>query len=98
MLEYLPKSKYDPDCIHGLGQLDQTKLNILLPYLLISIQDINWPNAGMIVPFLISGGQEIIPEIEWVLTERMIFGKEIVYRYILMDLSLLKLSNLYFRY
>jgi hypothetical protein len=67
LLEYLPTSKYDLDCIQRLSQLDPSQRNILLPQLLTWIQDINWPNAGEITPFLIAGGQEIIPEIAWVL-------------------------------
>ena len=67
LMEYLPTSKWDPDAIQRLSQLDPEKRNILLPQLLVWIQDINWPNAGKIVPFLIVGSKEIIPEIEWVL-------------------------------
>ena len=87
LLEYLPTSKYDPERIQRVSQLDQEKLKILLPYLLIWIQDINWPNAGKIAPLLIAGEKEIIPEIEWVLKGQDDIWKGNCIRHILMHLS-----------
>lgn len=87
LLEYLPTSKWDPERIQRLSQLDQTKRKVLLPYLLVWVQDINWPNAGKIAPFLIAGGQEIVPEIEWVLNGQDDIWKGNCIRHLLTHLS-----------
>lgn len=87
LLEYLPKSKYDPECIERLRQLNPNSIKTLLPQLLIWIQDINWPNAGRVLPFLLANGQEIIPEIEWVLNGQDDIWKGNCIRHILSQLS-----------
>jgi uncharacterized protein DUF5071 len=87
LVSYLPTSKWDPDAIQRLSQLAPKKRNILLPQLLIWIQDMNWPNAGKIVPFLIAGGEEIIPEIQWVLNGQDDIWKGNCIRHILTHLS-----------
>jgi hypothetical protein len=87
LLEYLPESKYDPECIQRLSQLNPNSLKKLLPQLLIWIQDINWPNAGKVLPFLLASGQEIIPEIEWVLNGQDDIWKGNCIRHILSHLS-----------
>jgi hypothetical protein len=87
LVDYLPKSKWDPDAIERLSQLDTKKRHLLLPQLLIWMQDINWPNAGKILPFLIAGGDEIIPEIEWVLNGQDDIWKGNCIRHILSDLA-----------
>jgi hypothetical protein len=87
LVNYLPTSKWDPGTIQRLSQLDPKKRNILLPQLLIWIQDINWPNAGKIVPFLIAAGDEIIPEIQWVLNGQDDIWKGNCIRHILTHLS-----------
>jgi len=87
LLEYLPQSKHDPDRINRLSELDEKKLKSLLPFLLTWIQDINWPNAGMIIPFLIKDQKEIVAEVDWVLNGKDDIWKGNCIRHILMDLS-----------
>ena len=87
LVDCLPTSKWDPDAIQRLSQLDPRKRNILLPQLLIWIQDTNWPNAGKILPFLIAGREEIIPEIQWVLNGQDDIWKGNCIRHILTRLS-----------
>ena len=87
LLEYLPQDKHDPDRINRLSELDAKKLRPLLPHLLTWIQDINWPNAGMIIPFLIKDEKAIISEVEWVLMGKDDIWKGNCIRHILMQLS-----------
>lgn len=87
LLACLPKSKYDPDSIRRLSQLEADKRKVLLPQLLVWIQDTNWPNAGKIIPFLIAAGQEIVPEIEWVLKGQDDIWKGNCIRHVLTHLS-----------
>ena len=64
----LPEDKSDFGSVDSLEAVDADSLTALLPFLLMWIQDMNWPISGPISDLLVKAGEAVIPEIRWVLS------------------------------
>lgn len=58
------RHKHDLDNAHKLIELGYPAVAPLLPHLLEWIQDMNWPVAKTIAPFLVSIGEPLVPEVK----------------------------------
>lgn len=67
LMALLPRSKHDFDHCQLLINLGYPAVKPILPHLLEWIQDVNWPIARVILPFLISLGSTCRDEINAVL-------------------------------
>ena len=63
----IPHDKSDLESVDNIIILGYPKIRPILPQLLEWIQDMNWPVAQKIAPFLASIGNDIIPEIKKIL-------------------------------
>lgn len=63
----IPHDKSDLESVDKIIILGYPKIRPILPQLLEWIQDMNWPVAQKIAPFLASIGNDIIPEIKKIL-------------------------------
>jgi len=67
LIKYVPKDKFDIDNVKLLINLGFPEIKPVLKELFYWIQDLNWPVAQVIAPFLATLGKDIIPEIREVL-------------------------------
>ena len=63
----IPRHKLDLERAKALVQLGYPAVHPVLPELFVWIQDMNWPVAQIIAPFLATIGAPLIPEIRRVL-------------------------------
>lgn len=67
LLELLPRDKHDVAAVERLSALGYPAVEPVLPELLEWIQDINWPVARVIAPFLAGIGRPLAPQVRPVL-------------------------------
>jgi hypothetical protein len=65
---FLPKDKFDTDKIDSVIALGFPAIEPILPALLEWMQDINWPVAQALQPFLTSIGGPLAPHVRYVLS------------------------------
>jgi len=62
--ECVPQSKFDAEAVKRAASLGYPGINVILPDLLIWIQDMNWPVAGPVASLLAKAGPEIVPSVK----------------------------------
>ena len=65
-LALLPRSKVDFESIEPLKKMYHQDVLPLLPFLIVWMQDLNWPISKPMGEFLSTFGKDIIPEIKWI--------------------------------
>jgi len=81
----LPKDKFDTDKVKGIVALGFPAVEPILPALLEWMQDINWPVARALQPFLTSIGGPLAPCVRRVLETDDDVWKNWVLQYIVME-------------
>ena len=66
-MNIIPKDKHDLESISSLDSIPNDELEPYLPELLVWIQDMNWPVAGVISKRLSKSGREVVEPIKKVL-------------------------------
>jgi len=80
MAHLLPVDKHDLPKAEAIVALGYPAVDALLPELIAWVQDINWPVAKVLIPFLASIGEPLAPHL------RMIFESEDhVWKYWVLD-------------
>ncbi|WP_025691410.1 DUF5071 domain-containing protein [Paenibacillus zanthoxyli] len=84
----LPRDKHDFVRVNALKKLDKEELILLIPNLLMWLQDINWPIAIEISKLLLTIPEEVIPYVKDVLQGDDDIWKEWCLRYFAMHLPI----------
>ena len=63
----LPRDKHDVDRARALVEMGYPAVAPVLPKLVECLQDINWPVAHVLAPFLASIGEPLVPHVRHVL-------------------------------
>ncbi|AKG36169.1 DUF5071 domain-containing protein [Paenibacillus durus] len=88
LLNRLPRDKHDFERVNDLKKLDKEELILLIPNLLMWLQDINWPIAIEISKLLLTIPEEVIPYVKDVLQGDDDIWKEWYLRYFVMHLPI----------
>lgn len=67
LIALVPKHKHDLDNLQLLKNLGYPAIRPVLPELMTWIQDMNWPVANAVAPFLVSLGSTLAPYVQEVL-------------------------------
>jgi len=64
----LPQHKFDLEHARAVVAYGYPGVDTILPELLSWLQDMNWPVAGILLPFLSALGEPLVPHIKYILS------------------------------
>jgi uncharacterized protein DUF5071 len=91
----LPKDKFDLDNARAIVNLGYPTVAPILPDLFKWLQDINWPVAHVIAPFLSTIGRPVIPEVRHILNTDDGIWKLWVLGHVVNDLPIEAIADLH---